>query len=143
MYKLTITHRLKREDDITPEEKKKNAKMYKKYSEFDKKYGNFIIKPTNPYFIPKTHFYEQIPIGKNEKYDWNIVSHENNQILLNMNTYKIISEHIQINKDYIIYRFPSFAGTYLTLYHNGKFAYDVHGSGLPTLDYYSGTWKKI
>ena len=60
----------------------------------------------------------------NEKYDWNIMPHKNNQILLSMDACQQISEYIQNNKDSISYKFPSFTGTYLTLYHNGKFTYE-------------------
>jgi hypothetical protein len=143
MYKLTITHRLKSHDDISPaEDKKRNLEK-----KFDQTYGSFIIKPSNPYrYVPD--FDSVIPIKQSEQFEWLVKLSNNELVIFKSDGSQFDKSDFKINKPKknnckTIFNFQSFAGKHLTFKNDGTFDYYVNGSGLPCIERYIGTWKKI
>ncbi len=141
MYKLTVTHRLKRHNDISPIEKEKR----KLENQFNQTYDGFIIKPPNPHRYVQD-FDSVICLNQEEQFEWVVKLNSSELVILNSDGSEFNKSDFKINKPTknnceTTFYFPSFAGTHLKFKNDGTFDYYVNGSGLPCLERYTGLWR--
>lgn len=144
MYRLTVTHRLKRHNDISSIEKAKIDKKRKLENQFDQTYNGFIIKPSNPYHSAPD-FDSVICLKQAEQFELLVKVNSNELVILKSDGSEFNKSDFKINKPTknnceTTFYFSSFAGTHLKLKNDGTFDYYVNGSGLPCLERYIGTW---